>query len=119
MSKFTTVNAAALEATGRVGTGGRKPPLVLTIEHDLMLCCTNTDGFNIAINIRSVGQRVEAGSDWGRVDDIECTLSNGAVILCEGSINHASGRLRLDATDQDNYSWFWFEVRPNFRRMFQ
>ena len=111
MSKFTTANAAALEATGRVGEGGRKPPLVLTIEHNLMLCCTNTDGFNVAINIRDAGV--------GFVNDIECTLSNGAVILCEGSINHASGRLRLDATDQDNYSWFWFEVRPNFRRSFQ
>ena len=113
MSKFTSVNSPALEATGRVNTGGCKLPLAVTIENDAVLRCTNSEGFSLTVN--------RIGDIKGEVpsSNVECVLADGTVIPCQGRINHTDGRLRLDALDQTDLYWFWFEIRPNFRRALQ
>ena len=107
-SKFTTANAKALEAVGRVNTGGRKIPLAVQIDTDNVLHITNADGFVIKVDVGFTQQQ--------HVANVGCTLADGTIFLCEGRVDPVDGRLRLDATDQDNFSWFWVEVRRNFRR---
>jgi hypothetical protein len=106
MSKLTSANAAALEAVGRVNDGGRKLPLALTIENDCVLRCVNADGFSVSVPV---------GGGGSALGDVECTLANGVVIRCMGTINRRTGTLRLDAVDQGEFYWFWLEVRPALR----
>ncbi len=90
------------QANGRVNTGGRKIPLAVAIGSDHAVHITNADGFNVVVN-----------TDGG-VSNISCTLADGTIILCEGHVDRVNGSLsalRLDATDQENFSWFWVEVR--------
>jgi hypothetical protein len=95
-------DATTFQAAGRVNTGGRKIPLAVAIGNDRVMHITNADGFNVSVN-----------SDGG-VSNISCTLADGTIILCEGYVDRVNGSLsalRLDATDQENFSWFWVEVR--------
>ncbi len=107
---FTTANAAAFEAVGRVSNGGRRPSFALTIENNYVLHCVAPDGFSLSVNV---------GGSNSKLHGVTCTLANGVEITCSGTINRTDGRIRLDADDQDEFHWFWFEVRPNFRRMLQ
>ena len=107
---FTTANAAALEAVGRVSSGGRSPSFALTIENNYVLRCVTPDGFSLSVNV---------GGRNGELRDVRCTLANGVEITCSGTINRTNGRIRLDADNQQEFYWFWFEVRPNFRRALQ
>ena len=117
-NKFTQANAASLQATGRVSAGGRRLPLTLDIESNGDLVCSNENGFNLIVKIsdimnasgRATRLRMSVPSSF-----VNCTLADGSVILCEGHIYPSDGTLRLDAVDQDEFSWFWFEVRKNFR----
>ena len=115
--RFTHANASSLEAVGRVSSGGRKLPLTLTIDTDGVLLCTDAAGFSISVKVADImnvaGRRFRVGVHSSKV---ECTLADGTVILCEGHMNPTDGRLRLDAVDQNVFYWFWFEVRPSFRR---
>ena len=104
MSKFT--NGTKFKAVGRVNTGGRKIPLTVQTENDYIVHITNADGFSLRVNT-GTGNR-----SW-YASNVSCTLANGTIILCEGQIDPADGRLRLDATDQDNFYWFWVEVRSS------
>ncbi len=107
MSKFTSAKASALEAVGRVNEGGRRLPLALSIENDCSLRCVNADGFSISVPVGGggfIGSHV--------IRDVECTLADGVVIRCEGTLNRRKGTLRLDAVNMDEFYWFWLEVRP-------
>ena len=118
-SKFTSANVPALEAVGRVNEGGRKLPLVLDIENDRVLTIANADGFRLTVRFADVMNRVGLASRLRmRVysSNVECVLADGTIILLEGNIDPADGRLRLDAVDQRNFPGFWVEVRRNFRR---
>ncbi len=122
-SKFTSANAAALEAVGRVNSGGRKLPLILSIDNDTTLHITNTDGFRLTVRVADIMNSPQEETDDEpdmRVysDEVECILADGTVVLCEGMIDLEAGRIRLDAVDQEILSWFWVEVRQNFRRAF-
>jgi hypothetical protein len=122
-SKFTSANAPALEAVGRVNTGGRKLPLTLTIDNDTTLYITNTDEFRLTVRVADIVNRPREETDDDpdmRVysDNVECILDDGTFVLCEGTIDPDAGRIRLDAIDQENLSWFWVEVRQNFRCAF-
>ena len=113
-NKFTRANAASLQAVGRVSSGGRRLPLTLDIGSSGDLFCSNEDGFNIHVRIADI---MNAAGRASRLrmsvpsSLVICTLADGSVILCEGHINPSDGTLRLDAVDQDEFYWFWIEVR--------
>ena len=111
LGKFTTANAAALQANGRVNNR-RKLPLALSIENDCVLRVTNTDGFRLAVRIADA---LRSSDDLTLLSEhVECILPDGTALLCEGSFDPDSGRIRLDAVDQTNFYWFWLEVGENF-----
>jgi hypothetical protein len=120
-SKFTSANAAALEAVGRVNTGGRTLPFTLSIDNDNTLHIANTDGFRLTVRVADIMilnslRPLTEDVPYMLVnsDNVECILADGTVVLCEGMIDPDAGRIRLDAVDQDNLYWFWVEVRRNF-----
>lgn len=116
-SKFTSANAPALEAVGRVNAGGRKLPLVLDIGNDRVLTIANADGFSLTVRIADIMNRAGSASRKSVYpSNAECVLADGTVLPLMGSIYPKDGRLRLDAVDQDNFCWFWVEVRSSFRR---
>lgn len=122
-SKFISANAAAFEAVGRINTGGRKLPLILSIENDTTLHVTNTDGFRLTVRVADILNRPQQETPEKpdmlvHSHEVECILADGTVVLCEGVIDPNAERIRLDAVDQENLYWFWLEVRPNFRRAF-
>ena len=107
-SAFTTQNVSALEAVGRVSNKGRKPSLTLSIDNDAVLHCVSDGGFSLSLN---VGNYIAEGE----IHHVRCILDNRLEISCSGSIDPSSGSLRLDADDQNAFSWFWFAVQPNYR----
>ena len=109
MSMFTSANACRLMADGRTHAFHGKPSETVSIGDDCILRCSNAAGFRISV-------RLDNNADTIISSDVECILADGTVLTCEGRIDHASGTLRLDAVDQGNFSWFWFEVRPGFIR---
>ena len=115
-NQFTTANAAALSADARVVLNGPKRDLFLRIENDSLLLSGDSGGFRLSI---SVGNAILARRPRDlevklNTSDINCVLRDGTVLPCEGHVLPESGELRIDAVDQDNCAWFWFEVRRNY-----
>ncbi len=87
------------EAKGRL-----TKPLVLTCDDPGVLVCENEKGFKITVPLSS-----------NKLKDVVCTLENGTTIKCEGHIDKAGKTIRLDAVNQKEYAWFWFQVAPNLQ----
>ena len=120
-SKFTSANAANLEPVGRTSNGGKKTPLALRIS-DGVLTIANADGFVLTVRLDDVvAHHVgRAGLQHHlHTTHVDCVLHDGTVLPLAGNIRMAGGTLRLDAIDQEGFSWFWVEVRPNWRSLFR
>ena len=117
MQRFSYSNAHSLEAVGRVNSGGTKPTLALSIGTEGVLRCVGSNGFSISIQVAELLNRYPNRSNVAiHPSLVVCTLDDGSTIECMGRISPRDGRLRLDAVDQDNFYWFWFEVRPRAGR---
>ena len=98
-------------AKGRVGTKRAAFNVATSIpdNDDYVFHITATDGCAITLTIPNwleTSDRVEIGEE-----SIVCKLSDGTPLRCTGFIDE--DRIRLDAhiDEQENYAWFWLELR--------
>jgi hypothetical protein len=95
--------------------GGGKPSSRVSINEDGVLRCVCSDGASISIRIADLLNRESIGNQREveiPASHVSCILSNGTAIECEGHMRPRDGFIRLDASDQEDYYWFWFEVNP-------
>ena len=100
-NRFLADPENSFTANGCVNDGGRNLPLSVTIENDFQLICTNEDGFRFSCCICP-----------DMPPQTRCVLANGTQILTRSLVNYQNGTIRVDATNQYDYSWFWLEVGP-------
>jgi hypothetical protein len=95
---------------GRVNMN-KKLHLLANIDSTGKLTCTGENGFEMIVDLK--GRLKAKTRRIIRSDRIKCRLTDGTVLECEGHID--ADTLRLDATDQENYSWFWFAVNRSYK----
>jgi hypothetical protein len=116
MQRFSASKASSLEVSGRVSSGGRKQSFVLSVESDGIIRCIGSDGFNVSIDVAKVlNSTRKRNIICISTEHINCVLDDGMTLKCEGHMSPKHGKLRLDALDQDDFAWFWLEIRPSFR----
>jgi hypothetical protein len=98
-------------AKGRVGTKRAAFNVGASIadNDNYVFHITATDGCTIMLTIQNwleTSDRLEIGEE-----SIVCKLSDGTPLRCTGFIDE--DRIRLDAhiDEQENYAWFWLELR--------
>ena len=91
----------------RVRTDGHRSEFKLEAR-DGILRCSDDKGFELKIKLASVTQRVE-DLDLFMIPAalIECRLSNGDAIKCDGYACLESQEIRIDSAD---HQWFWLSI---------
>ena len=115
-NRFTPANVPVLQAHGVI-----EGPDVFTSHNQMTLSidsntgilhCTSTNGFSATVRIEdAVNTGTFFGSNTLSSHYVDVTLSDGTVLICDGTLYPFDCHLLLHSRVE---SWFWLEVRPRF-----
>ena len=98
---------AKTRAQGRVCLSGRRSEFVVDACSGVIRC-RDGNGFDLRINLAKVEQQMEDRPQFFIPSSlINCRLSDGRKVQCEGYADLILEEIRIDAVDHD---WFWFSI---------
>ena len=100
--------SARYKACGRVSMKSIKTPMVFQLIGKDTMVCENSSGFKITVKIPEHTPESEYVDI--KPEHVQCTLDGETQLQCEGHMDATRRFIRLDAVDQKDYHWFWFQA---------